>query len=338
MDFSGGNVNFAGASNHMTFNITLLTNITYLPCPLLITLPNGYKVKVVKIGSVILTSNIVLHEAPSMKRPLMIGEAKNGLYFLYSKCLMKSTYFGDACATSTTFTSGYISNQDAFSFKSVSFPASSCYPFGSKGYKVLSLATKKIHISRDVVFKENIFPFAILPDISSFPSVLHSVPFIDPVHPNIESQTVQHVENDVVDASDISPHTSPNHVTNLPVTIQPSNPTNTLEPTAPSRPSRPHKLLTHLYDYVLPKNMTKHLQNSNISLNTAFSKHQHVPPEVLALESQTLVRNVSSDDEPSSYGEAAMNPAWQQAMTQEFEALHTNHTWDLVHLPSGKKP
>lgn len=32
-----------------------------------------------------------------------------------------------------------------------------------------------------------------------------------------------------------------------------------------------------------------------------------------------------------------MNPAWRQAMTQEFEALHTNHTWDLVSLPSGKK-
>ena len=32
-----------------------------------------------------------------------------------------------------------------------------------------------------------------------------------------------------------------------------------------------------------------------------------------------------------------MNPAWQQAMTQEFEALDTNHTWDLVSLPSGKK-
>lgn len=77
MDFSGGNVNSAFAdmiactssidfgklsckcsnnkidswildsiaSNHITFNITLLTNIAYLPCPLLITLPNGYKVK-----------------------------------------------------------------------------------------------------------------------------------------------------------------------------------------------------------------------------------------------------------------------------------------------------
>jgi len=32
-----------------------------------------------------------------------------------------------------------------------------------------------------------------------------------------------------------------------------------------------------------------------------------------------------------------MNPAWQLAMTQEFEALHSNHTWDLVNLPSGKR-
>ncbi|XP_049394868.1 uncharacterized protein LOC125859209 [Solanum stenotomum] len=127
----------------------------------------------------------------------------------------------------------------------------------------------------------------------------------DTMHIDIESPTVQHVENDVLDASDLPSHTSPNHVTNSHVTIQPSNP----EHIASSRPSRPHKLPTYLHDYVLPKTMAKQLQNSNISLNTTFSKHQHVPLEVLALESQTTVRNVSNDDEPSSYREAAMNHA-----------------------------
>lgn len=34
------------------------------------------------------------------------------------------------------------------------------YPFGTKGYKVLDLATKKIHVSRDVIFYENVFSFA----------------------------------------------------------------------------------------------------------------------------------------------------------------------------------
>lgn len=33
------------------------------------------------------------------------------------------------------------------------------YPFGTKGYKVMSLVTRKIHVSRDVVFYTNIFPF-----------------------------------------------------------------------------------------------------------------------------------------------------------------------------------
>ena len=34
------------------------------------------------------------------------------------------------------------------------------YPFSIKGYKVLNLINKKIHISRDVVFHETIFPFS----------------------------------------------------------------------------------------------------------------------------------------------------------------------------------
>nr|XP_016434482.1 PREDICTED: uncharacterized mitochondrial protein AtMg00820-like [Nicotiana tabacum] len=32
-----------------------------------------------------------------------------------------------------------------------------------------------------------------------------------------------------------------------------------------------------------------------------------------------------------------MYPAWQNAMTQEFEALYANSTWDLVPLPKGKQ-
>jgi len=44
------------------------------------------------------------------------------------------------------------------------------YPLGTKGYKVLSFATKKINVSRDVVFHETIFPFAMTSDTTNFPS------------------------------------------------------------------------------------------------------------------------------------------------------------------------
>ena len=34
------------------------------------------------------------------------------------------------------------------------------YPFGAKGYKVYDLSTKSVFISSDVIFHEDIFPFA----------------------------------------------------------------------------------------------------------------------------------------------------------------------------------
>lgn len=116
----------SGASNHMTFNISLLHDTTFLPYPLLVALPNGYKVKVTQVGSVILgpminldkvlyvpsfkynlisihtlsahskytvsfTKNSYFMQAPSMKRPLVIGSAEEGLHFLCPSCLKNSS-------------------------------------------------------------------------------------------------------------------------------------------------------------------------------------------------------------------------------------------------------
>lgn len=49
------------------------------------------------------------------------------------------------------------------------------------------------------------------------------------------------------------------------------------------------------------------------------------------------MKNVCHDSESSLYEEAAINPTWKATMTQEFEALHANHTCDLVPLTTGKK-
>lgn len=42
--------------------------------------------------------------------------------------------------------------------------------------------------------------------------------------------------------------------------------------------------------------------------------------------------------EPSSFAEAATDPNWQRAMTEELQALHANGTWTLTSLPPGKIP
>ena len=112
----------SGASNHMTYNKSSLTNIQTLPYPILISLPNGYKVKVTEFGDVHITPKMILNkvlhvpsfkhnlisvqslvssmkcvisfsdttcllQAPSVKRPQAIGSSKDDIYYVYVRCL-----------------------------------------------------------------------------------------------------------------------------------------------------------------------------------------------------------------------------------------------------------
>ncbi|XP_019267218.1 PREDICTED: uncharacterized protein LOC109244564 [Nicotiana attenuata] len=107
-----------GATNHMTPHKHLIFNVQPLIKPFLVTLPNGYKAKVISTGSLHLTNDIILlnvllvpsfqfnliyvHQlisqldcsalftklfcslqGPSLKRPLEIGKAVGWLYYLY---------------------------------------------------------------------------------------------------------------------------------------------------------------------------------------------------------------------------------------------------------------
>ena len=60
----------SGASHHMTYDITTLTNIRTLPYPFLISLPNGYKVKVTQVCDACLNPVLTLSKVlfvPSFK-------------------------------------------------------------------------------------------------------------------------------------------------------------------------------------------------------------------------------------------------------------------------------
>lgn len=105
----------------MIFNKNLLTNNINLYYPLLVTLPNRYKVKVTEISNIVFSptltvdrvlfvhtfklnliyvhllasylkgmvsfnSSLCLIQGSSLKRPLDIGKAKHGLCFQCSKC------------------------------------------------------------------------------------------------------------------------------------------------------------------------------------------------------------------------------------------------------------
>ena len=40
---------------------------------------------------------------------------------------------------------------------------------------------------------------------------------------------------------------------------------------------------------------------------------------------------------PNTFQEALSYPGWRSAMIEEMDALNGNDTWNLVHLPTGKK-
>ncbi|XP_075106941.1 uncharacterized protein LOC142179940 [Nicotiana tabacum] len=162
----------SGETNHITPYKHLLSDISPLPFPKLITLPNGYKAKVVSSGFFFLNSDITLPDiliGPSLKRPLAIDRTVNGLYILHSEAhtsptpspalLISSLIPLVNSSQSCTDISCYNSNGKT----KLQPRATTCvflgYPLGKKGYKLLNLLSYSILYSRDAIFHETVFPY-----------------------------------------------------------------------------------------------------------------------------------------------------------------------------------
>ncbi|XP_019255454.1 PREDICTED: uncharacterized protein LOC109234064 [Nicotiana attenuata] len=352
----------SGATNHMTPYKYLLHNLQPLTRPYLITLPNGYKVKVVSTGSLQLRSDIVLHNGPSLKRPLRIGKADNGLYFLNldDSPLVSSFPIDVSCTVSSSvpnvspvfnsaspipispsstylinrFPSTVFNNISPFEklhghspsydnlrsfgclcfatspkhsrdkFQSRAIPSIFLgYPCGKKGYKLLNMSSQSIFYSRDVVFHEHVFPFSTnsssssLPSPSSFVDVTPAVPSPSTFPPNSTSSPISIPP----DNPSLSPPTAVPESLSFPISIpSPSNPS-TSDPPLRRSLRVPHPP-PHLADYVCSAPVST------------------VPP----MSSRELHLH-----EPQYYQQAVSNPAWQDAMLKEFQALEANNTWDI---------
>ncbi|XP_075512761.1 uncharacterized protein LOC142548343 [Primulina tabacum] len=202
-----------------------------------------------------------------------------------------------------------LTHKDKFSAR-----ASACvfldYSTNQKGYKVMSLDAQKFFVSRDVVFHESIFPFASpshpqpifpSPDFSSTPS--------DPV------EVTSSAPSSPLDGPAL--HEVPNSVT----VFQP-----------PRKSLRTPKPPIWTKDYSCPT-----LSHSNLA-SSSYPLTQYLTHSKFSQPYQSFLASISLDREPSSYHEAILDPRWKAAMDLELAAIESNHTWDLVPLPVGKKP
>lgn len=216
-------------------------------------------------------------------------------------------------------------------------------PFETRGYKVLNFTTRSISVSRDV------FPFNASVSSISPSSILHSILFIDfQDHTSIPST---HDSSTVVERPDVTCNLPSDSIAHSPSSVPSSKISyvdhipETNHHAEPRRSTRRIQTPSHMFDYVhaIP-NLKSHVHRSShtsspntTSLRALFSNHHYLAHNALVPDSQDFVRNVCIDREPNSYEEAAIDPSWQLAMTQEFDSLHSNHTWDLVPLPHAMK-
>lgn len=205
------------------------------------------------------------------------------------------------------------------------------YPFGKKGYRILNLQTNQVTVSRNVRFYEHIFPFSFSTPLSKlFPASFPN----DDIIPTFSSSPASSLNQ----STPFCDHT-PMH--------SPISPSTTSSPSSPTS-SVPLQVLTSPQGQVLRKSQRVTSTPTYLSdyvCNSASSLISPDPPCIplhsfsftsLTPQNQSLVTAICQIQEPLSYRQAVLHPGWKAAMSQEFAALESNHTWDVVPLPPGK--
>lgn len=200
------------------------------------------------------------------------------------------------------------------------------YHCGKKSYKLLNLSTSSIFYSRDVVFHEHIFPYKStsysLP--SFFPFFVQ--PFVEfPSHGSATPPATEDLPPLIT-----SPPMSPLVPSHPPLSLITSNlpsPSSTVSNSSSNIPS-----LSHIFPPLRKslRTVTKPTYSNDYVCNYALL---HAPPP----DSSMIAPSDPHMHEPQFYQQAASNPAWKEAMLQEFRTLNANQTYDIVPLPPNKK-
>ncbi|XP_049372613.1 uncharacterized protein LOC125837561 [Solanum verrucosum] len=183
------------------------------------------------------------------------------------------------------------------------------YSETQKGYILLDLTSSNFFVSRDLVFKETVFPFMSALGkreegtfVSSMDEEQCSQELNRNLDGNIEQETVKE-------------------------TVQDNESVSTDSQTVVNRRSTRG---------VHPPVWMKDFVSLNMGKQVKYPIADSVAYNHLSKSYQEFVAATSILTEPTSFAEASKDPKWIKAMQAEIQALQDNKTWKLVDLPKGK--
>ncbi|CAH9140808.1 unnamed protein product [Cuscuta epithymum] len=291
------------------------------------------------------TATYIINRLPT---PLLRGLSPYQKIFQKSPDYSFLRVFGCACFPNKVATSG----------NKLSPRSTPCvfigYAPGYKGYRCLDPTTGRVYVSRDVVFHETSFPYPTLssctptssPDtsqsslsspLSSYPTNVQS-PFPSTTLPVLPSQytTTSHAPGYPITSSSPVTSSAQPTVSVSPAHIPDANPSSppACLPTSPSPtpPSSPPHTPTPSPPITPPVSIhpTPPLVQNVHPMRTRAKDGIYKPRTILSLTS------VECPPDPTCFSQANKSLKWRAAMAEEFNALITNKTWDLVPHDSTK--
>jgi hypothetical protein len=198
------------------------------------------------------------------------------------------------------------------------------YPYGKKGWRLYDLERQDFFVSRDVVFSEDVFPFAQTTDGPSTTDM--ALTTSDEAHDLIPKDMLELDHSSSEPLPTIAPSTSP--------------PLAEEEVNLLGRGHRQRYPSVRLHEYVTN---TIQLSPSRSPLDplhpsgTPYPLAHYVNCDKFSMRHRHFLAVITAAREPVSYSEAVRNKGWRDAMQREISALENNETWVVQSLPAGKK-
>ena len=191
-------------------------------------------------------------------------------------------------------------------------------------YQCYHPPTQKLYLSRHVTFHESLFPFLLNLYASSTSSILNSNSNTNKHFPSRHPLIIQHLNHPIIPPP--SPQNSNSSLIPTPL-ISPTTHTPTISPPIFQVPTN-----SSARSLTGTASSTQHPSPESTRIVTRSVNQIHKPnPKYLLTTKHPLASSI----EPTCVSQALKSSEWRNAMSDEFDALIQQGTWELVPQPQA---